>query len=122
MSANGHIPDLANCREDFRLRAESRSSQSQPTRPLGANFVAKVVVASSQATPLRSKGFDIARYSVGSSGFDAQLALTPSTQRYLTLKLHTQRTAEAVARSAWRAAAGSVRWPQVWTRTRHPLD
>src|SRR5262249_5950698 len=32
-----HIPDLANCREDFRLRAESRSSQSQPTRPLGAN-------------------------------------------------------------------------------------
>src|SRR5262245_1019296 len=79
----------------------------------GANFVAKVVVASSQATPLRSKGFDIARYSVGSSGFDAQLALTPSTQRYLTLKLHTQRTAEAVARSAWRAAAGSVRWPQV---------
>src|SRR5262245_32443441 len=81
--------------------------------PLCANFVAKVVVASSQATPLRSKGFDIARYSVGSSGFDAQLALTPSTQRYLTLKLHTQRTAEAVARSAWRAAAGSVRWPQV---------
>src|SRR5262245_30165097 len=50
---------------------------------------------------------------VETGSFDAPLALTPSTQRDLTLTLHRQRTAEVVGRRAWRGDRGSGRWRQV---------